>query len=242
VDRSYAAQVKAYAILALGGDYDKTDTASVLTVWLRDSTYEKFTMSREEMRQYAQQIDDTFAPGFENRYVVNPGCIWCPRRLTCAAWQAKTAQALAVMTNGEPYPMPTTAEEWRVLMPRYAQARERARMVDSVLRSFDAVLRSNVQSFGPLDLGDGKELALCPTKKRRIKPVEAWPVLAARLDDRMPECVTISISTAEAIVAENAAKGQKKAVKEELNAALAEAGAVEVEEIYTLRERRREEA
>lgn len=233
-DSDYAQQMRAYAALLLLDDLTLT-AATFVIVWVRDGEVERYTMTREGMHEWLASLTERVLE-WGGTYHPGPHCGHCARNHECEAANAMVRRDVSAILD-TPADMAAALAE----MPpaEIVALLRKARMVtDYAGRVTDAV-REHVQAHGDIVTPDGR-LTMQVERRRRLRTLEAWPVLEAAGfgDEDMAACVDISASEAESIVAKKAGRGKGAAAVRDFKAALESAGAVEVTERRKLVERR----
>ena len=226
-DSDYREQMRAYCGLVLERN-PSLGAATATIAWVREQSIESLTMTRGDVDGWWQDIqqivvfwDGTHHPG--------PQCTYCPRGHECPARSVLVKRSIADVLGAD---MPAGLAQMTA-----EQIVDLHRKVALMTRSAKAVhdaIKTHVQEHGPV-CADGMRLAIERTAKRRLKTLEAFPVLTAVLDDaQMADCTTISISKVESAVAKVAGRGKGKAAIAVLRDQLDEAGAVVTNEVETL--------
>jgi len=236
-DADHSHQLRAYAALALlssQGIEEATGTA----LWLRDGEIENYTLTRADadawLRELRERVIDwsgAFYPGSH--------CRFCPRDHECEAANALTRRAIAAVANRElieraECDLPTMPAEQIIDIYR------KATLVEGYCDRVRKALREYVLANGDI-VANGVRLTVTTEKRRKVIPIAAWPVLERNGfgDEELSQCVSVSVSKAEKVVAERAGRGKGAAAVRAFSAELEQAGAVEFDEIQKLQEKRK---
>lgn len=233
LDSDYREQLLGYAALALLEDSTLTAaTAGVL--WVRDGEYEHHTLAREGLQAWEQRVkaeivewDGTYRPGSH--------CTHCPRAHECAAAKALARRDVAVLLATDE---PERAIE-EMTPEQVISIVEKARTVSALAERVVKAAKARVANDGDL-VGAGKRLTLQHEERRRLLVMPAFEVLQQQgFDDaEMAEVMDLSLRKAEQVAAKKAGKGKGAAATRALDAALEQAGAVQVDVVTKLVTRR----
>lgn len=233
-DSDYAQQMRAYAALLLLDDLSLT-SATFVIAWVRDGDVERYTMTRDGLHEWLASLTERVLE-WDGTYHPGPHCGHCSRNHECDAANALVRRDVAAILD-------TPAEMASALasMPAgdIVSLLRKARMVSDYADRVAKAVSQHVQAHGDI-VSDDARLTIQVEKRRRLKTLEAWPVLEAAGfgDEDMAACVEISASEAESIVAKRAGRGKGAGAVREFKAALEYAGAVEMTERRKLVERR----
>lgn len=229
VDKDYSEQVRGYMALTLL-TYPEIDHVAWTIVWMRERETEPYTMDRERglpdwLERFGRDVvgwDGTYRPGPKN-------CNFCPRAHECPALAAMARRDVALLTGGE-----LVGQIERGLSdlspPEVVNLYRTAKYIKNACDSLQEAIKDHVGRSGDvLDGGDGTELRFIPTNRREISPLDAWPVMEARLGpEDIAGVVKVGASRLDDVIATKAGKGNGAAAKRELAAALEQAGAIRV--------------
>ena len=239
VDSDHTHQTRGYALCAMDM-LGEVDEAVVITVWVRHGVWDIEKISRAQLLSWASEFGRRLRNGRGN---FNPGghCQYCPRRLACPARSALVKATMAELSvEGAPV-IPWTNETRQTLGPTIGATLRRVRMIEGVCEAFRAALGMDIGLYGPMDVGEGRQLALMPVNRRKLDAHKARPVLGvfdALSDTDIDAATTISLSQLEDAAAKNAGKGKGAQAKRDLTAALEAAGAISVNTTHQLREQK----
>lgn len=239
-DSEHRDQLMGYA-LGVYRTYPEIDRVDVTPIWLRDQTYEPFTVTRAEAEAWGSAMaavllewDGTFHPGTH--------CVHCDRSHDCPAIVAESRRDVAIFAEMPPTPEEITAGVFTLAPKDVAFLVRRARAVatiaDNVVRA--AKLRVRTQPDVDFSDGAGRRLVIDTQERRELDTWKAWPVLQELLtDEELSTCMTFAIGAAEDVVAKKAQAIKPrtgKAAKEAMGAALEAAGAVRKTEHTVLKD------
>lgn len=228
-ESDYYAQLAGYATcLVLDRGY-KSVTATV--VWLRSQTIETYHFTRQDVLAFVQQIDEKLQPG--SPYSHGPQCTACRRSHDCEALIAVGRRDVAIFSN-----LDVATAVAQASPAELVSIRRRAKMLATFLDSLDESLRRRISQDGPLDSGDGYQLALVEEPgKREVDTEKAWPVLMNHLTDtELAACVSVSAKKVDDSVGKKAGRGKGAEAKRQLAAELEAAGAVTQPTVTKLKE------
>jgi len=201
---------------------------SAIVAWLRDQTYQRWTWRAEELFDWVAELARKVIQE-PDHFNLGTWCRFCPRFLECPAQRdLLMTTATAIQATGVSALSPQTLAG---LYPR-VQSLER------IIKAYRGQVRAAVEQLGSIETDDGYVLSLQSRILRELDPVKAWPVMETLLGgepERMAKCVKISMPKLVAEVKASAARGQKKLVQLELEAALEAAKAITLKEQQALR-------
>jgi hypothetical protein len=231
----YFAQLAGYALCLILGQGYKSATGTV--VWLRSQTVETFRFEHVDASTFDAKIADQLSVV---RYSHGEHCAFCPRSHDCPALVAISRRDVAIFSQADVDALVAQAPAQEVV-----SMRRRSKVLEAFMKSFDTAVRRRIVAEGPLDSGDGNDLALVEENgKRDIKPAKAWPIVQPLLeemdDDELGEVLSISAAGLDEVVAKKAGKGKGAAAKRALEAELKQAGALTQPKVTKLKEVRRE--
>ena len=229
---SYRDQLIGYAMLAHENGFVEKESRSipVIVVWLRDGVidtefidvYADVGFLRESLEQMQ---------GITDQYRAGEHCLYCPRRHDCDAREANLRADVKALTEAKCEALAT---------PELAALKPKVDALKKVIKSYDDLLKKRLAESGPVELDDGREVALEKSERRYVKTLEALPVLedhGLTVED-IADALTISKSKVGKVLAADAERGQKGAVQKGFEEALEAAGALEVKEIESVKIRR----
>jgi len=196
-----------------------------ILVFLRDRTVEvSAVMDRQTVDdwhvEYMRRINEwdgkTYCPGGHCRY--------CPRLAHCPAQRAIIQQAMQSVTVDD-LPVEDVVTLYERL--RWAEA-----FCDTTIKA----IKLRAEAEGGEIVADGRALTLQEQNRQKIRAREAWPVIMSRLTEaELAPAVTIGKTALLDAIGKKSPRGQKKAEKEALMAALEAANAVETNTFRVLR-------
>lgn len=231
-DHDYADQMRAYGALALIDDSSLSEaTATIL--WIREGEIENYTMTRAAAREWVDRVRAEIVE-WDGSYHPGPHCSWCKRSHECEAAAASVRRDVAAMvaTEGEPALARMTPAE-------IISLERRAKMVEDYAGRVRKAIKAHVEAHGDL-VGPESRLTIAVESRRKLDTAAAWPVLEAAgfADADFAACVDVPISRVEKRIAEKAGRGKGAAAVRALGEQLDAAGAVRVQEVKKLVERR----
>lgn len=234
---SHRIQVGAYLLLAgLSG--------MGAVAYIRDATVEVFEFTSDDLLdlqtrvvELPRRLDEPFCPGYEQ-------CRFCPRSHECPGRHAYLDAAAGALVQPQDA-LPATLRDLALL-------KGRADLLRQALGAYDKVLKETLRAEGPIDLGDGQEMAL-ETQGRDSISAEAiltegaMRMALATAIDSEPQNLAAELAEAGALkvtkgkllqlVAANAKRGQKGKSKDAVMQALRTAGAVTTKSYQVIRTR-----
>lgn len=235
VDSDYSAQKKGYAWLRLQ-EVPEADTAMSITAWLRDGQLDVQTWTRDQLNAWAEELIRRIMQG-ESTFSPSGRCVYCPRQNSCEGRRKLVAATMAELADPSWPPFTLTAENRLEVAPLIADIRSRIKVVENAIERFDASLRVDVMTNGPLPIGDGREIKAVEVKRRELDYRIALPVLLEHLSESEVDMVTkVSLAQCEQMVQARSPKGQGAGNKRFFNDQLREAGAVRESISHTIRE------
>lgn len=203
LDGDVEPQIRCYAKLAL----ENSDADEVYYVVPRPrlNAVDAWTWPRAEMDVWWEK----FAARIEGAAAYSPGghCGYCPRFEECPALAQRAA-----MTKGWFLDFQSVADAVGAMTEHEAfQAEETIKLLRRGLDLAHDFIRARAKRSGGKIVGpDGWELRIEESKKREIKPREAWPILLDSLGAaRILEAVKVSKTIAEQIIKDATPRGKK---------------------------------
>ena len=237
LDLNYFHQLMGYAKLRIKEIRAARNGCHLFVAWLRDGTVERYHVTADDVEAWAGKLEEARVSTTHPvaQYVTGSHCSHCDRRTDCPAQREDMRQALAVID--EVFAIDVTTMDAAMV----AKVHRKLKMIASIKDAWDGALRNRIREFGPVDCGDGYQLALVPEKgKRDIDTLKAWPVLEARLtDEELAPCLKIGVTALQDAIATKAQKVKPRSgaeAKRQLWAALEEAKAVTQGTVEKLKE------
>lgn len=226
-------QMMGYALL-VQANFD-VPTIRATTVWLRDWSQETLLVTAQDVAAWEESLLERVIH-WDGTYTAGAHCQYCPRFAACPARQALVRSALTeIMATPILDSLPPTAMPSIVRMYREGKLA----VVKGLLNQIDDLIRDYIKALGPIDLGNGRELALVGENRDTIDPLKAWGVMSSHLsNEELAPCLKVAKTALLDAVGDKAPRGQKARAKDMLMRELTEAGAVTKTEIYKLRERK----
>jgi hypothetical protein len=195
------------------------------TVWLRFGKTEKVKLmtSAEFDARLLEQIEK-----IGKEWAVGDHCAYCPRRLECDVREREMEQTASIVKA------PITTLSRPELARIHPILKQMAKQIDSALE----VIKEDVRQNGPLDLGNGQELAFSTAEMKAIDPLKGWPALSGALsEEELAGCLKVAKGKLKAAVYASAERGEKAKEYGALMGRLEEAGALKVSEKVVLGKR-----
>jgi hypothetical protein len=221
VDSSYFDQVAGYAYLMMV-EHPHLEKVSATVVWLRERAFQTYSFDKARLTEWITGVHQRILR-WDGTYHVGEQCRYCPRSAACPARRQMVVRTVADLDRGGFVP--------GAIIPAAAvvDLYHRVKVVAKAAEDFIDWLRMQIATQGPQAGAEGTTLILGERTKRKIKPLEAWPVLDARMTrQELAACIKISKTAVEETVANKAAKGMKGKDKKAVLAELEAAGAIEI--------------
>ena len=223
-------QMKGYAYLAASKWNVKKVIATV--VWLQDQTFQSWTWTAEELGRWAIDLSNQIISS--DRHVVGEHCRYCPAFFNCPAQKAIIRTTVEDLLSLD--------EKAEIEPSRIARLYPAVERVARLCETFRRLARQMVEKVGNIPIDDENELTIVSLQREKIEPLKAWGIISEKLDDEtLAKCVSINKGALLRAVADNAPRGQKGKERSELMEKLRSAGAIEVEEVRSLRVVKRKE-
>jgi hypothetical protein len=226
---SYKHQGFGYAFLILR-TYP-VDSVTIHFGWVRTQELESYTVTRERAEQWNRERIDRIER-WDGKFCTGEHCAHCPRLSTCPAQRQLVRRDVETLTTvGIP-------DVTAMAPAQLVEFHERLGVLEAVLTSAQKSVRMEVEKRGEVLSGDGQRvLHLVEENVRRtVDTLKAWPVLNRELEaEELAECLTVSISDVEKIVAKKAGRGNGVKAKAELARELEALGAVEQGKVLKLK-------
>lgn len=236
VDSDYSEQMKAYGTLILL-NYPQLREVTVTIIWLRDGEIENYTLTRADAIAWAQRFEREVVQ-WDGVYKAGNHCKFCPRSHECEAANALVRRDVAAIADKS---IVARAEsELAVMAPdEIVSIYEKASLVEAYAKRVREAVKLHVLNHGDV-VADGARLTIQREKRRQLNPLQAWPVLESVgfEDEDFASVMDLRVSRVEKRVREKAGKGNGAHAVRVLDAALRDAGAVEINEIEKLVQKR----
>lgn len=242
----YYDQIMGYAKLVFS-NYPQVVQVKATLIWLRDWSQDTILITRDDVEAWVTTLQNRVFL-WDGKYTAGAHCEYCPRFSTCPARQALVRSALAEIGAYDSRAVSADADgviAVKVLteaaLPSIVQMYREGKLsiVKGLLKQIDDLIHTHIAATGPIDLGNGRELALVPENRDTIEPLKAWPVLTQYLEtEELAGCVKIGKTAMLDAIGDKAGKGQKAKAKAQVMAELESANAVTKTEIMKLRERK----
>ena len=233
----YYHQVMAYATLVME-NFPDVQAVFLTIIWLRDREVETFRATREGVAEWNGELQRKVLKWDGVSYSAGEHCQWCPRFATCPARHALVKSAVEEATGGglasvmhADYPVDIRP----AFVAFYTSGK--FQLAKQLLKRLDDLIRAEIEVRGPLDLGNGRELALVAEPRDTIDPLKGWPVFLQYLtQEQLAPAVKIGKTALLDAVGATVAKGKGK-IKEQIMSELKAVDAVAKKDIFKLRER-----
>lgn len=228
----YFHQLMGYARLSTAF-FPNVKTVRATVVWLRDWSQDTMLVTAVDVAKWEEELIARVVH-WDGIYSAGAHCQYCPRFSSCPARQALVQSALVEIGAEGPAVSPAAMPE---IVRMYREGK--LSVVQGLLDQIDHIIRDYIQAVGPIDLGNGRELALVGERRDTIDPLKAWAVMSEHLtNDELAPCLKVSKTALLDAVADLAGKGQKGKAKAALMEELTAAGAVNSKIIWKRRERK----
>jgi hypothetical protein len=220
VKRDYRAQVVGYGAAAVDQfGMPESGEVKVVTVWLRFFEFEVITVTQDDVERLYHDIERAKLE-IGKRYAPGDPCGYCRRQLVCNARHEFLASATSAL-------MPV-ASGVELTPEMLGKLYHKSKMVAKALKAYDAALRMQLRQ-GALSDGEGSLIELVQSKKDKVMPREAWPLLVQNgfSEDELAKCVTMSKTKVMEVVSAKSVRGQKGKAKAALLETMRGAGAVQ---------------
>jgi hypothetical protein len=231
LDSDYIEQVYGYGVLVLILYPELTEVSSTL-LWTRSQEVEHYTITRDDSEAWVERLHSEVV-NWDGVYHPGAHCEHCPRTAECGASKALVRRAVGAFLDPSAGEM---ADSLATMPPEtLVELAERAKVVGGLAERVRTALREHVMAHGDV-VGGGSRLTIETQNKRKLDPEKTWPVLEGMgfRDAEFCECVSISMSDVESIVANRAGRGKGAAAKRALKEQLEAAGAISTTEIRKL--------
>ena len=235
----YFHQMMGYARLVTAF-FPNVKTVRATVVWLRDWTQDTLLVTASDVAKWEEGLIARVV-NWDGTYSAGAHCQYCPRFASCPARQALVRSALVdIQATEELFPARDGSIAPNAMPAIVSMYREgKLSIVKGLLDQIDNIIRDYIQAVGPIDLGNGRELALVGENRDEILPLQAWPILSEHLtNEQLAPAIKIGKTALLDAVADLAGKGQKARAKAQLMEELKAAGAVNSKTIYKRRERK----
>lgn len=230
-DSDYSEQMRAYGALVLLDDTTLVEV-TITVIWLRAGEIENYTMTRTDAEAWVRRLLERVV-GWDGAFFPGNHCHLCPRSHECAAGHALIRRDVAAIADEE-LVVRAENELERMPAPEVVAVLQKADAVARYAERVRQAIKKHVERHGDI-IANGLRLTIDTETRRSIDVLKAWPVLDKHLSDEdLAECITVSISKAEKVVATRAGRGKGAAAVRALNGELDAAGAVEPKEVKRL--------
>ena len=207
---------------------DEIQSIETHLVYLRNEGVKRKRYTRDFVGQWREEfIHNTL----EHPEVYRPGewCGRCKRKVGCLALRAVNENTAAILSAPE--------YAANLSRPVIANLRPRVKMLKDVIDQFDAYVREEVLTHGPIPLGNGKELRAMDINTDKIGILKAWEILTAQFTDQeLAGFVEVRKTALCKLIEASAPKGGKSKASAAFMDRLRAAGAVAVTTTQQVRE------
>jgi hypothetical protein len=230
-DSDYSQQALAYCALALL-HHRVLSEATCTLLWVRDGEAEQYTMRRSELDAWLDSVIERVVR-WDGVYRTGPHCTHCPRSATCEARRALVRRDLGDIQAADFGAIEALPAEQLV------ELLQKADHVATLARRARDAIRELVRARGDV-IANGRRLTIVQEERRALRTAEVWPVLEQHLetDGEMAEVLEVSVTALERVVAKKAGRGKGAGAVRTLRQELEAAGAVEVQVIEKLANKR----
>lgn len=234
-DANYAHQMKAYlAMVLLAHPTLEGGTATI--AWVRTGEIENYTMTRADALKWVADLEERVVK-WDGVYRTGDHCVHCRRLHECNAGNALARSYVASVANVGLENIPAEFD----MMPADSviEIYHKARLVSQIADKVLAAVKSRTEKEGEI-VGKETKLYIETEGRRELNPEKTWGVLSeiGFTDSDFASVIKMPVSKVEKRVAEMAGKGNGAAAKRALASKLELAGAIEINEVFRLEERR----
>ena len=237
LDSDYWQQIRAYGCMVLL-EFPQLRECTVTIVWLRKGEFENYTLTQADAREWLRELearvidwDGVYCP--ETKYCSN-----CPRGHECEARNRLVRRDVAAIAD-----LDIDSIEASIATMPADQIIALTRKAKTVARYGEAVVQAVKAAVmrGQAIEANGVELTVESEARRELDAQKTWSVLDQSFgftDEDFADVVKMRVSAIETRVRKNAGKGNGAAAVRDLRNKLELAGAVEINEVFKLVERR----
>ncbi len=230
-------QLKAYCLL-LSREYPFASTFHASKVNVRAMSRDCWLWSRDDLAAWWQRLADVAA----RQFVFKAGrhCGFCHRSHECHVFEGYMQQSVNVVSSMQVLPAEPLARANMLV-----ELLDRAKLLEHQIDMAKDLVKAEVaRCGGAMDCGDGTELAIATTARRKMKwSKEAEAIALGNLDaDVVRECLTPSITQLHKAAMAAAPRGQKGKLANEFIQSFDDAGCVTVAHSESLEHRQVQKA
>jgi len=235
MEGDYWPQLYANALLAGGifqeetGKIEPDQKFYLCVFWLRTAEIDPIWITWRELLEWKAQLEKQISR--KDQYTMGPHCDYCPRITDCPAITKSIDVYNPALPGDHKGGTALTTENIIKYRPIVAALK-------NAIEQFDFAQRAFIRSRGPIDLGDGKELAWKPYDRKTIHLAKGWDEIKAQIGgdaEKLISICKISNKELENLITENAERGKKKEAKEKFWAYMEEKNLVDIQEAGALR-------
>lgn len=234
-DANYSHQMMAYLAMVLM-EYPELDGGTATIAWVRSGDVENYTMTRQDALKWAHDFEERVVQ-WDGVYRTGDHCVHCRRLHECDAGNTLARSYVAAI--GDVGLDAVESQVGKLEPDACIDLYHKARLVSQIADKSLKAIKARAEKQGEI-VGKETKLYLDSEGRRELDPEKAWGVLSdlGFQESDFAAVIKMPISKVEKRVAELAGKGNGAAAKRELAKKLELAGAIEINEIYKLEERR----
>lgn len=237
LDSAYVEQLRSYGAMVLL-NFPQLREVTVTALWVRSEEVENYTMTQADAQAWLERLvstvvkwDGVYRPSTKN-------CQYCVRNHECPAGIAQLRRDVAAIFDLELVDASTSLQS----MPaeQIIELRRKAKTVATIADRINNAIREHVLGGNVVE-ANGLSLAIEREERRELDPLKTWVVLEKDFgftDEDFAAVVKLGASKVEKRVKENAGKGKGAAAIRGLREKLELAGAVTLNPIEKVTERR----
>lgn len=234
-DANYSHQMKAYLAMMLLA-YPQLESGTATIAWVRTEDIENYTMTREDALKWVAEFEQRVIL-WDGVYRTGTHCAHCRRKHECKAGNELARSYVDSISKVDADSIGSSV----LAMPPddMIDLYHRARLVSQIAEKALKAIKARVDKQGEV-VGTETKLYLDMEPRRELDVQKAWEVLDGLgfTDKDFAAVVKIPVGRVEKRVAELAGKGNGAAAKRDLAQRLELAGAININEVYKLEERR----
>lgn len=235
IDANYSHQMKAYLSMVLLA-YPTLESGTATIVWVRTGDIENYTMTRADALKWVADFENRVV-NWDGVYRTGDHCVHCRRKHEC---QAGNKLARSYVDSISKVDADSIGSSVLAMPPDdMIDLYHRARLVSQIAEKALKAIKARVDKQGEV-VGTETKLYIDMEPRRELDVQKAWEVLDGLgfTDKDFAMVVKMPVGRVEKRVAELAGKGNGAAAKRDLAQKLELAGAININEVYKLEERR----
>lgn len=235
LDANYSHQMKAYLAMVLLA-FPSLEGGTATIVWVRQGDVENYTMTRQDALRWVGEFEKRVVE-WDGVYRTGDHCVHCRRQHECQAGNALARSYVAAVSELDADAISSSV----MTMPAddMIQLYHRARLVSQIAEKALKAIKARVDKQGEV-VGSETKLYLDVEPRRELDVQKTWAVLdeIGFTEEDFAAVVKMPVGKVEERVAELAGKGNGAAAKRDLAQKLELAGAITINEVLKLEERR----